>query len=42
MIYNWSKAVGLIALGSIGLSMLRHYDRLDPFSPDFPWTDKTD
>ena len=35
MIYNWFYALGLVALGFVGLSIHGHYERLDPLSPDF-------
>lgn len=35
MIYNWLYAGGFVGLGVIGLRIHRHYERLDPLSPDF-------
>ena len=35
MIYNWLYAFGLVGLGFVALSIHGHYERLDPFSPDF-------
>jgi hypothetical protein len=35
MIYQWAYAVGFAIVGGFGLALLRHYDRLDPLSPDF-------
>ena len=35
MIYNWLYAFGLVGLGFVALSIHRHYERLDPLSPDF-------
>ena len=35
MIYNWLYAFGLVGLGFVALNIHRHYERLDPLSPDF-------
>lgn len=42
MIYNWVYAIGFSMIGGIGLAFLRHYDRLDPLSPDFPYPEDDD
>jgi hypothetical protein len=42
MIYKWCFAFGLLAIGGVGISLYRRYDRLDPFSLDYPYTDRAD
>ena len=42
MIYNWVYAVGFLIIGGFSLALLRHYDRLDPLSPDFPYPEDDD
>ena len=39
MAYNWYLAIGFAVVGVFGLLLLRHYDRFDPFSADFPYSD---
>src|SRR6187402_1575493 len=42
MIYNWAYAIGIAIIGGFGLALCRHYDRLDPLSPDFKYADNDD
>ena len=42
MNYQWVCAVGFAIVGGFGLALLRHYDRFDPLSPDFPYPEDDD
>jgi hypothetical protein len=42
MNYQWLGAQVLALIGTVGLTALERRDRLDPFSPHYPWTDKAD